>query len=471
LASLGRSPHKRGSGKRRNSEELAKTSFENVIRRKQSSINRIRPKSFQAPETPKATSFFYLANRYASLDLDPKIKPACSLPSLVGDQVKLSPDDDRPFLDPIPRRNKSRSLIGQATPLGMFPERNCISLKDLTVADSSWLRHRHRMFESTDDISKESHHQKHHYQSPTASSSSIGSSALNDITSKPLPPEPGDSNLEDNRPKLAPKPLLHTLGPNSMMSQLLAGKNMHLTRPPLISQKPVVPPRSSSKNNVSKKLIEDQRSRQTPSLLSEHYRCAIPFGRLRHHTSFESINEESEQASTPKDEVAKLPGSDYDHRRSRSEPHERILQSDRSRLTFPSRQSNELTVDLATEAENSCVESNSPTESDLPIQMAYDEKVRTLTYNSRASSLQSLTSIASSTRSTASSKHEQANLRRAVMNVHGQGTNDLSYEVNALLYEIRPRNKHGLCYGILEDSTQGWYPAESVEPYYTDQQF
>ena len=441
-----------------------------MIRREQGSINRIRPKSFQAPETPKTTSFFHLANRYA---IDPKIKPACSLPSLVGDQVKLSPDDDRPFLDPIPRRTKSRSLIGNATPLGMFPERNCISLKDLTDADSNWLRQRHRIIGSYDDISKaDCRHQKHHYQSPTASSSSIGS-VSNDITSKPLPPEPGESKLEENR-TMAPKPLLHSLGPNSMMSQLLASKNMHMTRPPLISQKPVVPPRSSSKNNVSKKLIEDQRSRQTPGLLSEHYRSAIPFGRLRpHHTSFESINEESEQASTPKDETAKLPSSDFDHRRSRSEPHERILQNDRSCRTLAPRQmsESELTDDLASEEAAPCELSDSSPESNLPVQMAYDEKVRTLTYNSRASSLQSLTSIASSTRSTTSSKHEQANLRRAVMNVHGQGMNDLSYKVDALLYEIRPKNKHGLCYGILEDSTQGWYPAESVEPYFADQQF
>ena len=88
-----------------------------------------------------------------------------------------------------------------------------------------------------------------------------------------------------------------------------------------------------------------------------------------------------------------------------------------------------------------------------------------LSQNSRTSSIQSLTSIASSTRSSASSRPEQMNLRRAVVNVYGQGVNDLTFKVGSMLYELRPRNKDGLCFGLLEDSTQGWYPAEAVEPY------
>lgn len=516
LTSLGRSPRRRGSAKRRNSEEINKSNFEGVVRRSHdpTKLNRARPKSFQAPDTPK-TPFLCLANRYQT-----SIKPAFSLPSLVGDQVKLSPDDDRPFLDPIPRRNKSRSLlISDSTAEGMFPERNCSSMKDLSVAgtaDSSsallWTkRFRAGGGGSVEDISR------HHRDSLCSNSTTSLSSSLNDVNvlKKPLPPEPHQHENHSSH-----------LGSNSMMAQLLASK---ITRPPLIaaaavSPKPMVPPRSSSKNNTAKKMIEDQRSRQTggsssnsPSvgLLSDHYHRAPPFiyGRLRPHISFESINEESEQASTPKDEVAKLPGGVgvggelHDHRRSRSEPHERILQDNKKTettrsFTLSAQKLNEPNG-IDTDSENDDTDGSGDDEEEhndehicgpenkdkLPTVVAEttalaedvifrqasekgEKSVRTLTYDSRASSIQSLVSVASSVRSTtsSSSKHEQQNLRRAIMNVHGQGPHDLSYEAGAVLYECRPKNKHGLCYGILDNSTEGWFPAESVESFSNDQQ-
>ena len=274
LASLGRSPHKRGSGKRRNSEEISPSNFEGVIKRhnESSKLHRIRPKSFQ--ETPKS-SLFYLSNRLANM------KPAFSLPSLVGDQVKLSPDDDRPFLDPIPRRAKSHSLIDSEMPSTGFPERNCSSLKDLSVVidDSSYKR----------NLSSNSPYESS--PSPLASSSTSSFNQdedQNSIQSKPLPPEPDDTRAM-------------AYGP--MMSHLLASKNMRTS--PLISQKPIIPPRSSSKHKMAMKLIEEQRSKQNNLLPDHHFqhRGPVPHGRLRHQkhfSSFESINEESEQAEHAK---------------------------------------------------------------------------------------------------------------------------------------------------------------------------
>uniref|UniRef100_A0A7M5URS8 SH3 domain-containing protein n=2 Tax=Clytia hemisphaerica TaxID=252671 RepID=A0A7M5URS8_9CNID len=468
LASLGgRSPRKRGSDRRRNSEEISKTNIDDVVRRYQdpAKLNRIRPKSFQAPETPKS-SFLSLVTK---MHQQSSIKSALSLPSLVGDQMKLSPDDDRPFLDPIPRKAKSRSFVGSNATIGLFSERNCSSMKDLSQAgtiESNWLQRHHLKQSSLTDISRDS------MRSASATSLSSSTNDLN-VMKKPLPPEPNESEADELRSSLTSKSFQgmglshHGLGPNSMMSQLL--------RPPLISQKPVAPPRSSSKNNNAKKLIEEQRSRQGGSgLLSEHYsRAPFVYGRLRQHISFESINEESEQASTPKDETVKLPG-DHDHRRSRSEPHERILQNEARSFTLSGRKLTETEISSPVSEQpesNKTLRPTSIEDSDSRIQVACDERgVRTLTYDSRVSSLQSLTSVGSSIRSTVSSKHEQQNLRRAIMNVHGQGAYDLSYKVGAIVYECRPKNKNGLCYGILDDSTEGWYPAESVEPFYMDQQ-
>ena len=534
LASLGRSPihiKRGGSGKRRNSEEIMNPNFEGVVLRRAhdpARLNRTRPKSFQAPE-PTKTQFLCLANRYHQ----PSIKTAFSLPSLVGDQVKLSPDDDRPFLDPIPRRNKSRSLIVDETSsmaMGhhLFPERNCSSLKDLSVAGTeshmpAWSSKRFRG--SVEDMSRNS--------LCSNSTKSLSATSLNDVSNtlknKPLPPEP--LAIDNHQTS-------HHLGSNSMIGQLLASKSMHHiggSRTPLIVQKPAAPPRSSSKNNMAKKLIEDQRSRQSTTSSNvnnsgtDHYRSPpFIYGRLRPHMSFESINEESEQSSTtPIDECAKLPGGigdHHDHRRSRSEPHDRILSqynNEQASRSFtlaattrkPSESENDtsptvVTVDYddlsgpehdndttPTQSPRSTGKVNSENESDnnenlygpenfddrtirgvgrdTSIILRGEEKgVRTLTYDSRASSMQSLNSVASSVRSTtsSSSKREQQNLRRAVMNVHGQGPHDLSYEAGAVLYECRPKNKHGLCYGILDNSTEGWFPAESVESFNSDQQ-
>ena len=530
LASLGRSPHhikRGGSGKRRNSEEMMNSNLEGVVLRRThdpARLNRTRPKSFQAPETTK-TPFLCLANRYQT-----SIKPAFSLPSLVGDQVKLSPDDDRPFLDPIPRRNKSRSLIADDTTsmaMGhhLFPERNCSSMKDLSVAGTesntpAWSAKRFRG--SIEDMSRNS--------LCSNSTKSLSSTSLNDVNNtlknKPLPPEP---LATDNQPT-------HHLGSNSMMAQLLASKNMHHisgSRPPLTAQKPAAPPRTTS--NKAKKLIEDQRSRQSATsnvnnsstvLLTDHYRSPpFIYGRLRPHISFESINEESEQSSTtPIDEGAKLPGGigdHLDHRRSRSEPHDRILlqynndQTSRSftlagttRKPSESEDDNPPTDEDLSDPENDnvvtetaasrtrklnnvnepdnnenvtahCDDLSGPennddktirgdVRTDTSVILRGEEKgVRTLTYDSRASSMQSLASVRSTTSS--SSKHEQQNLRRAIMNVHGQGPHDLTYEAGAVLYECRPKNKHGLCYGILDNSKEGWFPAESVESFNSDQ--
>lgn len=478
LVNLGRSPQKNGSWKRRrNSEDAALSSTDMIKIREFGSkpVNRARPKSFQ--ETPK-NSFFYLANRYVNM------KPACSMPTLVGDQVKLSPDDDRPFLDPIPRKAKSRSFRDDEPSLknDVMSKRISSSLKDLSVVIDP--QDRRPVLEPIPRKSKKCKGKEETYGQPakltyenekgytvtkpeskysieTLPSSQKATHKTTEDTElspkKPLPPEPIQPDMSANtkKPNVAPKPALSS---NSILSQLLNARSgpapsVPVTRPPLISQKPIVPVRTTSKNFGAKKLIEEHRARQTNlSNNNSHSRVPLVGGRLRaqrHFSSFESINEEVEQANTPKDECLKPP-MEHDHRRSRSEPHDRILKTE---LNY-----------VSSETEKEPVQS--PVTS--PVRIMYDEKTESLTYNSRASSLQSLNSLAS-TRSTASTKHEQANLRRAIMNVRGQGQNDLSYDAGAILYELRPRNKQGLCFGILEDSTQGWFPAESVEAFQQDQ--
>lgn len=488
LVSLGRSPQKNGSWKRRRNSEDANHLTADIVRIRDfgtKPVSRTRPKSFQ--ETPK-NSFFYLANRYVNM------KPACSLPSLVGDQVKLSPDDDRPFLDPIPRKAKSHSFRDDVPSLkeDLMPKRISSSMKDLLVIDPQDYRpvlepipRKSRKskgkvetygqpikvpYENEKGYTVTKHENKHtvEVKPPSSLSSTKKSTNVADVDTsptKPLPPEPvqHEALVTAKKPMVAPKPVLSS---NSILSQLLNDHSIvpdvPLTRPPLISQKPTVPVRTTSKNFGAKKLIEEHRARQTnlPSNNS-HTRGPLVGGRLRaqrHFSSFESINEEAEQASTPKDESFKQP-TEHDHRRSRSEPHERILQTELNYVSSETSNHNE--------PFNS--QQQSPSPATLPIHIMYDEKSQSLTYNSRASSLQSLNSVASSVRSTTSSKHEQANLRRAIMNVHGQGQNDLSFNVGAILYELRPKNKQGLCFGILEDSTQGWFPAESVEAFQQDQ--
>lgn len=425
LSSLHRSSYKRRSGRRRNSEEIFPSQIERVMKRynEVSKIHRIRPKSFQE------SSFLYLANRYANM------KPAFSLPSLTGDQVKLSPDDDRPFHDPIPRRAKSHTSIDSKTPNVAFLDRNCSSLKDLSESDKKPTRSKY----SLDYRDKQSSIEGNQSPLTSSSNSSLHLDTVDDVHNKTLPPEPE---------------LLTDLPP--MMSHLLANKNLRAS--PLIAHKPSVPPRGSSKNKAAIKLIEEQRAKQGSFLPEHHYqspRSHVSCGRLRqqkHFSSFESINEESEQGNTPKDEAAKLPG-EHDHRRSRSEPHDRILQNEMVHFTLPPQMNNEqFPLPL------------SPTNIEaVQIEIPNNQNDQTLANHSRASSMLSLASVASSARSTASSKHEQQNLRRAIMDVHGQGKNDLSFKTGAILYEIYPRNKKGLCYGILDDSQEGWYPAESVD--------
>ena len=105
---------------------------------------------------------------------------------------------------------------------------------------------------------------------------------------------------------------------------------------------------------------------------------------------------------------------------------------------------------------------SSNTSDPVPIHNVPDK----LTSNSRASSNLSLSSTETTSIVSSSSRHsrrEHMNLRRAVMNVYGQNEQDLSFEEGAILFELRPRNKHGLCHGLTEDGREGWYPYEAVE--------
>ena len=469
LVNLGRSIQKGGSWKRRrNSEDAVMSlSFDEVVPGEHNlkPVSRTRPKSFQ--ETPK-NSFFYLANRYVNM------KPAFSLPSLVRDQVKLSPDDDRPYLDPIPRKAKSRSFRDDELSIKdeIMSKRISSSLKDLSLVHPQrpYLEPIPRKSRKAGNLSTgETFNQstkppyenekgytvtrqdKQTYNVEVPNNFFPSDNKHSKTPTKPLPPEPGNEvDVENsNKPTITPK----SLPENSILSQLLGVNNGQTSRPPIVCPKPTVPVRTTSKNVGAKKLIEEHRARQSLAVSSTHTRTPLVGGRLRaqrHFSSFESINEEVEQASTPKDESLKLP-TEHDHRRSRSEPHERILK-------------NELNYYASSTEATHSTSSPSLSPSLSPVHISYDEKTEHFTYNSRASSLQSLNSVASSSRSTVSStRRDQANLRRAIMNVHGQGENDLSFKVDAILFELRPRNKQGLCFGILEDSTQGWYPEESVE--------
>ncbi|XP_057312883.1 uncharacterized protein LOC130654339 isoform X2 [Hydractinia symbiolongicarpus] len=514
IDAVGRSHHRKD---RRNSEEI---NTDDVALRgsrfdTMKPIDRLRPRSFQ--ETPKS-NFFYLANRYASC-----MKPAWSLPTLVGDQVKLSPDDERPYLVPIPRKSRKKSSLAavvvpkddlgvvekeQSVSLPNSPlkktEESCASKKteescasedlginvDVNISAISFPRHRLSSMDSTRNVQ-------------TKSPSTIDKHIFHSSDSV--------TPLVSSKPAISPKPSIPPK-PSVVRAKLIGAHEVQ--KPSLIGEKPTVPVRTTSKNIFTKAFINEQLSKSHENLnsskLNEHIHSRPPHSNSRSRNnhrlfavaSFESINEESEQNSFQITTEDNRKNFKNDHRRYHSEPHEgsynintneaikEHLNSEPARESRTVASKNNLNSKLAREnhslaSENHNTDSSTSSES-FRMALPNNERVKNslsedkhvtkrevlneqalrkhdrLTASSRTSSMQSLSSIASS-RSTASSKHEQMNLRIAIMNVYGQGSNDLSFKAGAILYELRPRNKEGFCFGLLEDSKQGFYPAEAVQ--------
>jgi len=464
-------PHNRLNNKttagqaRRNSDGYFEDD-ETVVRRRYlptGRIDRIRPRSFQ--ETPKS-SFLFLANKYAE-----SMKPAWSLPALnIGamDQVKLSPDDERPYLEPIPRKSKHAVIQG---------------LKDQATG-------------KTQKVNRS-------INEPVKSRSPLRKAVSEGYVSKPLPPSP--------------------------LSQRSASvsNQAHRQKPKITAEKPAITKRVAAKKLNTKRFIEEQLKRNNEKASSgrnsigDHMlppRSSNPRLRAnhRHFASHEStIFEESEQLNSPNSpnddnktlmtrsqedlsifnridknssSLLEEPSTTYQHRRYHSDPYQGdicVLSHEKMNDMSPVSEHN--TVDLRIEltgknevistnrslqkqsSDNHENEMNLHEEQNNEIKVDIIDKTidnnRPISPHSRTSSIQSLSSIGSSYRSTASSKHEQMNLRRAIVNVYGQGANDLSFKIGSIIYELRPRNKDGLCFGLLEDSTQGWYPAESVESF------
>lgn len=508
LASIdvgGRSHHRRD---RRNSEEI---NTDDVTLRgsrfaTMKPIDRLRPRSFQ--ETPKS-NFFYLANRYASC-----MKPAWSLPTLVGDQVKLSPDDERPYLVPIPRKSRKKSSLAAVV---MPKDDLSVVKKEQSVSlPNSPLKKTEESSNSEDvridvDVNISANSSPHHLLSSMDSTCNVQAESPPTTDKNIIHSSPRVTPLVSSKPAISPKPSIPPK-PSVVTTRLIGAHEVR--KPSLIGEKPAVPVRTTSKNILTKAFINEQLSKSHENLhtskFNEHIHSRPPHSNSRSRNnhrlfavaSFESINEESEQNSFQITTEEKRKNFKNDHRRYHSEPHEgsyniNTNEAIKEHLTSePARESrtvaakNNLNSKLVQEnhtlasenhntdfstssesfrmvlrnserVENSLSEDKHVTKREVLNEQALRKHDR-LTASSRTSSMQSLSSIASS-RSTASSKHEQMNLRIAIMNVYGQGSNDLSFKAGAILYELRPRNKEGYCFGLLEDSNQGFYPAEAVQ--------
>ena len=379
-----------------------------------SPINKLRPRSFQ--DTPQS-NFIQLSNRLANNTM----KPAWSLPSLnVGDQIKLSPDDDRPFLEPIPRRTKRYSLPCVDSPIISqviaSNESTNISLKEGALSD--------------DESESQTESKIIKTTSPTIMK-------LRDHSQEDLVLRKDDNNFSKNK-----QSIISSKNGEELVYRKVASKKSELDQ----NFSAYIPPEDTDKDfipRISNRKID-------PSRHSRVRTAHKHFSSLKH-----AIIEESENLSP--DEDTKKRSIFYIHRdnnvknlttlktnetesnlQNASEPLESIKNSIRS------------DDKILSEADNQ-INSNNSTSQNLKCK--------------RSSSMQSLSSI-TSTRSNSSAKLEQMNVKRAIVNVVAQSEYDLSFSVGAILYELRPRNKEGLSFGILENSSQGWYPSDAVEPYY-----
>ena len=388
-------------------------------------VTRARPKSHQ--DKPKS-SFIHLANLYA----------ANSLPALntgKNDQIKLSPDDERPYLEPIPRKSKR------------MKERNITG----------------ELIDSNADVTN----------LPKINSDQVNNLLDEKFANKPLPSTPVINKSKSRQKKIVEKPNI---------PKRISGKK-HNTKKFIEDQLRLNSEKTArGRGNIGEHMLPHRTSNNTSSRVRGNHR---PFARCE-----STIFEETESANSPIDEKALFTRSQEDlrisskgdntntktssensddspaHIRYHSEPYtsdNSVLQkNEHDKNVYREHSISNHPHDETTGVQFSRLKSNE----EMTKKEYVENNTDILSQNSRTSSIQSLTSIASSTRSSASSRLEQMNLRRAVVNVYGQGVNDLTFKVGSMLYELRPRNKDGLCFGLLEDSTQGWYPAEAVEPYY-----
>ena len=390
-------------------------------------IEKGRPLSFQG-----APRFLQLANRYAS-----DMKPSWSLPSLDGDQIKLSPDDDRPYLEPIPRKNKTSS----------------VEIQDLTKFATG------RNNFGTDEYIK-----------------------LNSTEDEQCKPAKMVCFIDRNHESVVFSPKIKETEVGSIDA-------------------PPKPPRDSLKYGISVKIttnddvkVQKERSQSFGSGCEITSRCnetkvtddgltpAKPCTRIRssshrNFASFERINEEGEatiKKDTPEEALSVGVETGVLGEKSSNKDVSTCILDQHEITPLQNQSSNDyyLKNDLKYSSKGISIKEKFQMEDkhrlfSRKINSFGEEESEDDSSFSRASSTLSLSSfsssIASSARSTTSSKHEQMNLRRATMNVYGEGNQDLSFKIGAILYELRPRNKIGMCFGLLEDSTQGWYPAESVE--------
>lgn len=385
-------------------------------------VTRARPKSHQ--DKPKS-SFIHLANLYA----------ANSLPALntgKNDQIKLSPDDERPYLEPIPRKSKRT--------------------KEKNVNEE--------LADNNEDITKV----------PKINSNQVNNLVDERFANKPLPSTPVINKSKSRHKKIVEKPNI---------PKRISGKK-HNTKKFIEDQLRLNSEKTArGRGNIGEHMLPHRTSNNASSRVRGNHR---PFARCE-----STIFEETESANSPIDEKALFTRSQEDLRISSTGDSTNTKKSSGNSDDSPAHiryHSEPYTGDISDTSQKNLSDNDKNVYREhshdktsgvqfarinLSEEMTKKEYIENntdiLSQNSRTSSIQSLTSIASSTRSSASSRPEQMNLRRAVVNVYGQGVNDLTFKVGSMLYELRPRNKDGLCFGLLEDSTQGWYPAEAVEPY------
>ena len=64
-------------------------------------------------------------------------------------------------------------------------------------------------------------------------------------------------------------------------------------------------------------------------------------------------------------------------------------------------------------------------------------------------------------------KKDKTKLRRVIKPYTSKSDQELSLIEGTVLFELRPVSSQGMCYGLLEDGNQGWYPADHVTNVFT----
>lgn len=514
-------------------------------------IGKDRPLSFQG-----APRFVQLANRYAS-----NMKGALSLPSLNGDQIKLSPDDDRPYLDPIPRKNKTSSVelldsqirsgdittdeYIELTPPPLPPERsksagaedtagfnekvvslilsneNGVYTPTATVDDAVVKRSKEappkpqreslkygfavRLASNGGNSSSEEKTQCDSFEENSSEQVSLPqnddihlATCSNNNDEKcdcGLPSNTTSTDLKNNDDVFTKAasttciryrnsnarnfPSFESINEeasseNAAKKDVLANNNEKLSTPTTTTIRNSRKVKNSPQITLSINDYDNSSNIETspPLTLSNNYiRSTFP---NRKQTSVSGITSSTDDSSLPTVEPRTSGGSHSLPRKlePRSPGGGPPPKLEPRCYTLPLRlesrfSSNSNTTNITLDASTSQPFKNKHKLYFRKINSFGEEESEEDTV-SRASSTLSLSSFNSSnaSRSTTSSKHEQMNLRKAITNVDGEGSGKdfrLSFKSGAILYELRPRNKEGFCYGLLEDSTEGWYPAEAVE--------